>query len=746
MFEKLFGHPLSLFQNSTWQFQSSWPFNWFWIALLIAAVIIIVTLLRARNHLHPLKLFIIGGIQLALIASALLLLWRPALQSERLVANENSLAFLLDTSTSMVNDNAGTTRIQAAFELLTSDTLESLQDTFKIRRQTFSKQVERVDSFDNLPEPGDRTEIGTALISTMQQASTESLAAIILVSDGAESDGAISAEQLDQIAAFDVPVHTVGIGRSVIAEDLELARLSMPERVLPDTKVTVEASIRHDISGSARLKVYSDGEFMTSQEVELISEGPLTDTTIELDIGDTGIKQLEFRLDPLDGEQNLANNIQSRILRVEDRLYKVLYLEGEPRWEYKFIRRALDQDPTIKLNTLLWLSDNKFYRQGIEQASQLASGFPDDIKELYAYDAIIIGSLEAPRLDSEQQEMLHDFVSERGGSLLMLGGRYGLGQGGWGNSLLAGALPARLVDSETEFKRVRLKARLTAEGHSSTMLQFKPDKEINAKHWETLPELADYQQIGELRPAANTLLMIDTATRRNLPLLVSQPYGRGKSVILATGGTWRWQMSLPSEDNSHETFWRQLVRALVAGSSNRFEFTASPVGGEIQLRAEILDDQFQPGNDVRITVLASNDNAEALVNDPIELLAVNGQPGVYTAQYQADANGTWYFDAVASRDDQPLQSGSAAIHRSGDVSEYFNIRKNESQLQRLAIATGGQYWEADNIDDLPEVLGTSTNGITEKIVHPLWYAPAAFLFLLFLKILEWLLRRYWRHI
>ena len=691
MFEKLFGYELSLFENSNWQFQSSWPILWYWIALLIAAAIICFSLLRARHQLHPGKLLSIAGIQLLLIATALFLLWRPALQSESLVANENSLVFLLDTSTSMVNSNAGTSRIQTATKLLASDTLESLNSTFKIRRQTYAKELQRVETFDALPEPVDRTEIGNALIGTLQQASTESLAAIILVSDGAESDGAISAEQLEKITAFDVPIHTVGIGRSVINEDLELARLSMPERVLPNTKIVVEVSIRHDIGGSARLKVYSDNEFLSSQEIELGNEGPLTDTSIELDVGDTGIRKLEFRLDPLDGEQNLLNNIQSRILRVEDRQYNVLYLEGEPRWEYKFIRRALDQDPTINLNTLLWLSDNKFYRQGIEKASQLASGFPDDIKELHAYDAIIIGSLEAPRLSTEQQQMLHDFVSKRGGSLLMLGGRYGLGQGGWGNSLLSSALPARLVDDETEFKRVRLKARLTAQGHNSTMLQIKADKEINASHWETLPELADYQEIGELRPAADTLLMIDSATNKDMPLLVSQPYGRGKSVILATGGTWRWQMSLPAEDNSHQTFWRQLVRALVAGANDRFEFTATPIDGKIQLRAEILDEQYQPQSDVRITVLASNDNVETTLNEPIELLAVNGQAGVYTAQYTADANGTWFFDAIASRDDQPLQNGSAAIHRSGDVSEYFNIRKDQQQLERLAIATGGQY-------------------------------------------------------
>ena len=746
MFEWLFGYPRTLFQESSWQFQSNWPLSWYWLTLLLAAICICFTLYRSRKNLHPLKLLVIGALQMAIIASALLLLWRPALQSERLIANENSLALLLDTSTSMVNQNAGTTRIEAAQSILESDPIESLQDTFKVRRLTFADSLNRAESFDDIPDPGTRTEIGTALVGALQQASTESLAAIVLVSDGAQSDGAISAEQLDQITAFGVPVHTVGVGRESINEDLELASLSMPERVLPNTKVTAEIIVRHDIAGAARIKVYQDSEFLLTQEIELTNEGPLTSTSIELDIGDTGLKQLEFRLDPLEGEQNLLNNLQSRVLRVEERQYRVLYLEGEPRWEYKFIRRALDPDPTLDLNTLLWLSDSKFYRQGIKDPTQLASGFPTDTEALYAYDTVIIGSLEAPRLTTEQQQMLHDFVSERGGSLLMLGGRNGLGEGGWGNSLLASALPAKLTDTNIAFNRTRLQAQLTAEGHSSTLLQLKPEQQANDEHWAALPELADYQEVGELRPAANTLLSIDTGATGDAPLLISQPYGRGKSVILATGGTWRWQMQLPATDESHETFWRQLLRALVASSGDRFSFTAEPRDGEIQLRAEVRDEQFQAVNDVRITVLASNESGDAIASEPIELSAVSGKPGVYQAQYQPEGTGTWFFDAVASRDEQPLASGSAAIHRSGDISEYFNIRKNRQQLERLAIATGGRYWETGTLEALPDVLGSSTTGITEKIVHPLWYVPLVFLWLLLLKIIEWSLRRYWGQI
>ncbi len=84
---------------------------------------------------------------------------------------------------------------------------------------------------------------------------------------------------------------------------------------------------------------------------------------------------------------------------VEENRYRILYIEGEPRWEYKFMQRALNDDPSIQLSTLLKVTPNKYYRQGIDDPDQLAEGFPTDPAELYEYDALIIGSVELAEFD-----------------------------------------------------------------------------------------------------------------------------------------------------------------------------------------------------------------------------------------------------------------------------------------------------------------------------------------------------------
>src|SRR5690606_35172679 len=149
----------------------------------------------------------------------------------------------------------------------------------------------------------------------------------------------------------------------------------------------------------------------------------VTTRSIDIDIGEPGIRDLRFTLEPLPEERNLVNNTQLRPIEVPSERRHVLYIEGEPRWEYKFIRHALDKNPSVRLASLLRTTPNKFYRQGVESGDELADGSPADEETLFAYDGLVIGSYEAAALTPEQQRMIADFVSRRGGGLLMLGGR-----------------------------------------------------------------------------------------------------------------------------------------------------------------------------------------------------------------------------------------------------------------------------------------------------------------------------------
>ncbi len=742
MYEFFFKYSPTVYSDSEFMLANPWPI---WLLYTLAILFFagcVFMLVWKRNVLNLLQLSAIGLLQGLMIALVLFVLWQPALVTERLASGENALAILLDTSASMALSENGVTRMSQAQELLSEEGLQELSDIYDILPYTFSEEAIEITSFSEIPNPGDSSNIGISIAQALRTATNTSLGALILVSDGADNSGTIDAASLSEIVSYGVPIHTVGIGRESIPEDLELTRVQLPQTALPGTTLAAGISIIHDQGGLTRVKVYNGDELISTEEIELNAEQNMTTAFIDIEVSEPGELDLRFTLDPISGESNLSNNSRAQVVDVPDGNYRILYIEGEPRWEYKFLQRALDEDPSVQLSTLLRVTPNKFYRQGIDDPAQLEDGFPMERAELFSYDALIIGSVELAEFTEDQQQMIHDFVSERGGSLMMLAGLNGLGLGGWGESVVSEVLPARLdIDSAT-FIREQAKVVPTPNGLASPILQLSDSPAENLERWNELPNIADYQQLGSLRPAASTLLEIDIDGETQ-PLLVTQPYGRGQSFILASGGTWRWQMSMPLEDMSHETFWRQLARGLVVNSPLPFELSTSVENEEIRVRAQVRDPDAEENQGLAVAAVVSSQYGGPAMT--LELLPSSSQPGVFEASFNPEDTGLFSVEAISRVGDTPVSSTRSAI-RYEQNQEAFDIRQNRELLENLATATGGQYWQVEDWDELPEAISYSTAGITEQDVRYLWDAPIIFILLIFLKVAEWLLRRRWRTI
>ncbi len=741
MFEFFFKYSPAIFEESEFILANTWPI-WFLYTLgFIFLASCLFMLIWQRKVLSLYQLASIGGLQALMIALILFVLWQPALVTERLVGGENAVAVLLDSSASMALIENGETRMDQAQALLSEEGLEELADIYDILPYAFAGEVTELNAFAELPNPGDASNIGSSIVQTLREASNTSLGALILVSDGADNSGNIDAATLSEIVSYAVPIHTVGIGREAIPEDLELTSIQLPQSALPGTTLSAGVSIIHDQGGMTRIKVYNGDELISTEEIELNANQNMTTAFIDVEVSEPGELDLRFTLDPVNGERNLANNSRAQVVDVPDGNYRILYIEGEPRWEYKFMQRALDEDPSVQLSTLLRVTPNKFYRQGIDDPDQLAEGFPLERSELFAYDALIIGSVELAEFNEEQQQMIHDFVSERGGSLMMLAGLNGLGLGGWSESVVSEVLPVRLAADDAAFVRQQAKVIPTPSGLASPILLLSDNPAENLERWNELPNIADYQNLGSLRPAATTLLEIDVNGELQ-PLLVTQPYGKGQSYIMATGGTWRWQMSMPLEDMSHETFWRQLARGLVVNSPLPFELSTNIENEEIRVRAQVRDPDAEENQGLAVSAVVSSEYGPAMT---LELLPSSNQPGVYEASFNPADTGLFSIEAISRVGNTPVSSVRSAI-RYEQNQEAFAIRQNRDLLENLAAVTGGQYWQAQNWDELPEAISYSTAGITEQDIRYLWDAPIIFILLILLKAAEWLLRRRWRTI
>jgi len=745
LFELLFKYSRTTFEQGDFLFASGWPL-WLLVVVSLAATIGIgYSLLQRRDSLSLVRLIALAGLQTAMVTLVLVLLWQPALSSDTLRAKDNTVALLLDTSASMSYGEAGESRLQQAVAALNDGVLEDLSATLETRLYAFSKDSITIDSLEQVPPPGAATHLGDAVLGVLREARTSALGAVVLISDGADNSNELDTARLAEIAGFGVPVYTVGVGRETIPEDVELESVIMTTQVTAGSRISAQVSIRHARPGTVRLKVYDGDAILSSEELTLPDRDGVTTHWVDFDVGDVGVKDLRFVLDAIPGERNTVNNVQSRVIEVPAERRHILYIEGEPRWEYKFIRRAVEENSPIRLASLLRTTPNKFYRQGIDDPTELENGFPEDRETLFNYDALIIGSFEAAALTSEQLDNISAFVSERGGSLLMLAGLRGLADGGWGNSVVADVLPAHLPDIDaTTFLRLPAKVSLTPAGEDSLLTRLDSDRDANIALWEEMPDIADYQYLDGLKPGAETLLEVDIQGT-NHPLLVHQRYGRGHAFILATGGTWRWQMQLPSEDQRHETFWRQMLRALVSSSPRPVVLSAERLfyadDTEITLRAEVKNKEYLPVANAAVSVSVTTD-----VGGPaqvIEMQAIPGEFGMYAATIQADRTGMYRFEVEARLGEESLGEARLAVRRADGIVEHFQIQQNRSLLENLAKMTGGRYFSLDNLDALPETIQFSDAGILETKVLDLWNMPIVFLLLLLLKTGEWLLRLFW---
>ena len=430
-------------------------------------------------------------------------------------------------------------------------------------------------------------------------------------------------------------------------------------------------------------------------------------------------------------------------MNVEAGPRRILYVEGEPRWEYKFIRRAEEDDGDVQLVSLLRTTENKLYRQGVRDALELASGFPTRPEDLFGYDGLIIGSVDAGYFSPAQQSLMREFVDRRGGGLLFLGGRQALADGVWEGSQLNDLLPVSLPTVNGTFHREPATVSLTEVGTDSAITRLVDDRAANVALWNKLPYLMDYQDPGTVKPGATVLAQMHNGGR-DLPLLVTQSFGRGRTAVLATGGTWRWQMSLPLGDPTHAVFWHQLLHWLVADTRGQLSAQASvnalEDAGELQLLADVHDPHYLPATDAVVSAhVIGPDRLQA----EVPLRPVPGIPGRYQADFSAPAAGIYVADLTANQGALPAGRDTVAFLREDGVAENFHTGQNVALLKALAADTGGRYWQPGELAGLARAIPFADAGVSVQHFQDLWNMPAVFLALILMRAGEWLARRRW---
>ena len=747
IFRFLFKYPPVAFERGRVAFTSGWPGWVLGILIVAAAALAGWYLLRQHSRLARREKILVWAAQSLTLAILLVMLWRPSLILSSLIPQRNVLAVLVDDSSSMAMAEDGVARVERVREVFgdSSSLPAELREKFQVRTYSFSDTARRLSNAADLTASGTGSRIEGALSEVYGELRHLPLAGMVVVSDGAQNMAAGSRDLMDEIEARKIPIYTLGVGRTELRRDLQVDEVALARSALPGSLLTANVTVRQRgyIGGEARLEAREGQRIVASKQLQFGPE-PVQTVPISFTPTSKGIKEYTFTISSPGGEEVLENNRQSRLVEVQDRAARVLYIEGEPRWEYKFLRRALEQEESLRVASLLRTSQNKFYRQGIENEQELADGLPDP-QDLFQYEGLIIGSIASSFFNAEQQKSIYEFVSRRGGGVLFLGGREALAAGGYQNSSLADLIPVELqtAGASESFRYTPVKFQLTSRGWDR--LQLSSDVDTNKQDWDALPPLGTYQTTGQPKPGAVVLGEGIAEDGGRIPLLVSQRFGRGRSLLFATDGSWHWQMQMESTNRSHEIFWRQLLHALISETPAPVSVSADKAlyadEKRVRLTAQVYDEDFQPVNAASAVATVHSPDGSTV---EVPLQHSVDQDGIFWGEVNASPVGVYRVDLKAENAGKSIGSSSAYFQRADGILEHFSPEQNVQLLTRMAERTGGRYYPLEDASALPEQLTYSPAGVSVPEIRDLWDMPVWLLLILLLKGGEWVMRKRWK--
>jgi uncharacterized membrane protein len=701
--------------------------------------------------------WLLTSLRVLLITVILFCLMRPAIVVPSVLPQSTFVAILMDDTASMkiADEDGGRTRLDAVKQLMAPDGrfVSSLSGEFKVKMYKFSTGVDSVQSPGELSGTAQQTDIAGSLDQAAKNLTGLPVSGIVLITDGAQNSNADLTTTLGNLRSRGLPVFTVGVGSRSLAGDVELASVSAPRRVLAGSTVSAELLVKANGIKDQAVKVdlAEDGHPLKSQEVPLSAGESTQVVRISFAPTSAGMHKYSFTVPPLESEPVKDNNSQELLIDVENSHPRILYVEGEPRWEYGKIRGAMAEEKNVILVSLLRSAEGKFYRQSVDGPDELGSGFPKSQQDLFKYDAIVLGSTEATFFTFDQLRAIEEFVSRRGGGLLALGGARSFDGGGYLNTPMADVFPVYLTgQSVTEWESQTFRAMPSDRGRDNPVAKLQEGSEANQKAWSEMPAITLPEVLTTVKPGATVLLQAQSSKDRNktVPLLVDERYGRGRSMAFLASDTWRWRMMLEYKNNSFDTFWRNLLRYLVQSVRQSVEVTTErgfyTPGEQVRISALVADNKYMNVSDatVRAHVTSPSGRGTDVVLSPATQQDFEG----YTGNVPADEEGTYKVSVTAERAkgssvELPLTTATTEFLVGQMNREAFGAAQNSDLLKRISAETGGAYYSPDTAANLAEDMSHIENASSVRETKDLWDMPINFLLLVGLASAEWFLRK-----
>lgn len=763
------------------------------VLLSVVALAVVVWSYRRTGHFTWSRSLaaVLKGIGIVALAACLV---EPLFTGTRPRPGSNLFLVVADNSRSLqlADGDGAASRGQAMKQSLADDSswLTRLAQDFDVRRYVFDTNLRPVKSFSELTNDGEASALNASLAGLVDRFRGQPVAGVLLLTDGNATD--LSDVVLDATSL--PPVYSVAIGADNGLVDLSVSHVAVTQTNFEAAPVTITATIdgRGITDKEAGLRLLNEaGEEVERRTIEKINDGEPSVQRFLLRPEKSGLSFYtvqaflsgEEKLGESDlttKEATLANN---RRLVTVDRgggPYRVLYVGGRPNWEFKFLRRALDEDDEVKLVGLVRIAkkepkftflsrsgertnplfrgfDNKneqvehydqpvLLRLGTETPQELLGGFPKNADDLFQFHAVVLDDIEAAFFTQDQLSLLQQFVSRRGGGLLMLGGQDSFVEGGYQRAAVGEMLPVYLDRTESAVIEDGYRLRLTREGWLQPWVRVRTNERDEQQRLAVMPEFKSLNSVRAIKPGASVLAHVTLPDGTERPALVVQPFGRGRTAALLIGDLWRWNLKRSDHTQSDlEKSWRQTVRWLVSDVPSRVEVesrrTSAGALPAVQIVVRARDAQFEALDNahVALRVLMSDDRK-------VELTAESSDrsPGQYEALFTPRVPGTYRATiAVTAADGSEVGQREIGWTVEPQTDEFRTLAVNRPLLEQLATETGGEVIAADRLDQFVGSLPNRKIPIVETWTYPLWHQSSVFLLAISCFIGEWGLRR-WR--
>ena len=767
MFELLFKYPLKLYREGTLMLPGSYPLE----LRILAAVVLVAGVYWLYRRLpdrvprgRRRALLVLRGAAMVLVG---LLIVPPLLRTREANTKDRFTIFLVDDSRSMgIKDAAaGKSRLGTARLLLTgsedgddlvgeSGLLQQAAELGGVRVFRFSEATQRLAAAAELRGEGDSTDIHSAIKAVDDRLRGVPLAALVLVTDGGHTarNDPLNAARL--MTAKGVPIYALGLGDADPPADREVVAVATPRVVRRPSNVEVAVTVgTHGYSQPYVVRLLEGDRKLGEVKVVPQSDSEVRQVKIPMYLNREGIFTYTVEIPPEAGEKLVSNNRRQFRLEIQERRLPVLYIEGSPRTEYRFIRGALFRDKDFRIVTILRTGKDakgkdRFVVQGAEgdaaESKDLLTGFPKTKERLFAFEAVILGDVEAAQLSSAQQVMLEEFVGKHGGGLLMLGGVNSFNVGGYEGTPVAKMLPVVLAPKTVPYNPREFRVRVADKGVTHPVMHQADDAVSNVNVWNSVSPLLGHNPVKDLKPGAVALL---ESVGTNEPILAVQNYGDGRTAAFTTGGSWFWRMDRQIGDKLHERFWRQLIRWLSVGAQTQLTVRTDKdtylPREPVVLQAVVLGRNLEPINDATVTALVESPFG---VTQQVRLEWVLSENGVYRGRYTPGDRGEYKVTySIRNPKDQSVLASHSRFGVREAYTEFTRSWQNRPLLEALAEQTDGKYYDEASAGQIAENLrkrlavAVASQGQVRD--HSLWDLPVALALLLALLLLEWYVRR-----